>query len=305
MDAAAAACASAFDAMRARFGLPPLPRRAADHRRVARRVTHLRGTDPAGSWVADAQGEVVGLSQAFVREGLWVLSLLGVAPVGQGRGLGRALLEAALGHGGGDGPGMIQSSRDPAAISLYSRAGFSLHPAMAGFGVVGAGGGGDRRAGNTGGRRAGDAGGGGPSPRSVSDGRGELMEATGDPRALAVVAGIDRATRGAARSEDLAFLLGEPGNSLLLWGDQAYAVATDDRVVVLGARSEEAAVHVLRAALDRTPEGASVQVNWVTAEQQWAVTTLVEMGIDLHPTGPVMLRSRPVPCPYLPSGGYG
>ena len=80
---------AAFDAMRARHGLGQVAHTPADHRRKVRRVDHLRRTDPAGSWVAEEGGLVVGLSQATVREGLWMLSLLGVAPDAQRRGTGR------------------------------------------------------------------------------------------------------------------------------------------------------------------------------------------------------------------------
>ena len=48
-----------------------------------------------------------------------------------------------------------------------------------------------------------------------------------------------------------------------------------------------------------------VQLNWITAPQQWALRVLVAL-VHLHPTGPLMLRGRqPGPAPYLPSGGYG
>ena len=50
------------------------------------------------------------------------------------------------------------------------------------------------------------------------------------------MAGIDRAVRGSARPVDIAMMLSEEGNRLLLHEDQAYAVAKDDRIVTLGAR---------------------------------------------------------------------
>ena len=42
----------------------------ADAGRLARRIRHFLSTDPGGSFVAEDGGEVVGLSQSFVRDGL-------------------------------------------------------------------------------------------------------------------------------------------------------------------------------------------------------------------------------------------
>jgi hypothetical protein len=92
----------------------------------------------------------------------------------------------------------------------------------------------------------------------------------------------------------------------LLHRDEGYAVAKDDRLVTLGARTEDAAARVLRTMLAETPAGERVEVNWITAGQQWAIAVLVEAGIELQPYGPVMVRGMAgPPCPYIPSGGYG
>src|SRR5262249_26415637 len=106
---------------------------AAD--RMQARVAYLLATDPAGSFVADDKGEVVGLAQALVREGLWVLSLFGVSVRAQNRGIGQQLLDAALLYGG-DLPGLILSSRDARAMRRYARAGFALHPAVTSRGHI-------------------------------------------------------------------------------------------------------------------------------------------------------------------------
>jgi hypothetical protein len=49
-----------------------------------------------------------------------------------------------------------------------------------------------------------------------------------------------------------------------------------------------------------------VEVNWLTAKQEWAILTLVASGVELSPYGPVVVRgfSDP-PFLYIPSGGYG
>src|SRR4051812_33458123 len=74
---------------------------AEPSRHVARRVgrcEHLRTTDPDGSWVAVRDGAVVGSSVALVRDGVWALSLLAVAPDMQGTGVGAPLMQSALGY---------------------------------------------------------------------------------------------------------------------------------------------------------------------------------------------------------------
>jgi hypothetical protein len=120
------------------------------------------------------------------------------------------------------------------------------------------------------------------------------------------VAGIDRAVRGAARNIDIAMMLSEEGNRLLLHEDQAYAVAKDERIVTLGARNEESAALVLRAMLAEASDGETVEVNWLTAPQQWAIRVLIGSGVELQPYGPVMVRGMPgPPSPYIPSGAYG
>lgn len=267
---------AAFTEMRRRFHLPVVEPEAADLDRQEARMHHLRATDPAGSWVAEADGEVVGLSQSLVRDGYWVLALLGVAPGVQRAGVGRALLAAALSHGEGL-PGTIQCSRDPAAMRLYQSAGFDLHPAVVAWGP----------------RRPGAV---SADPRVAAWGPGDLD----------VADEVDRAVRGAARRADLAHLLGRPGHRLLGLERRAYAVVTPDRVVTLAALDEEAARAVLATAVARADPAQPFEIGWLTAPQQWAVDTALRAGLELHPTGPLMARGlHPLPAPYLPSGGFG
>ena len=89
-------------------------------------------------------------------------------------------------------------------------------------------------------------------------------------------------------------------------GTTGYAVVKGDRVVTLGALDEESASRLLLAAMAGVPPGEPFQMNWVTADQQWAVRDLVAAGVPLHPAGPVMVRSLVGPfSPYIPSGGLG
>jgi len=273
---------SGFLAMRARYGLPITATSIQNERRRQNRTRHFLGTDPGGSWVADDEGTIVGMSQATVREGYWLLSQLGTIPGRQGRGLGRELLRLALSHGDPESPGTIQCSRDPKAMALYSNFGFSLHPVVAAWGHL----------------RPGAV----TRPPDVT--RFEADQVTESQ--LDVVTAIDRQVRGSARTIDIEMMLSEQGNRLLLHGDQAYAVAKDERIVTLGARTEESAALVLRTMLAESPEGETIEVNWLTSAQQWAIRVLTQAGIELQPYGPVMVRgmSGP-PSPYIPSGGYG
>jgi GNAT superfamily N-acetyltransferase len=273
---------SGFLAMRARYGLPITATSIQNERRRQNRTRHFLGTDPGGSWVADDEGTIVGMSQATVREGYWLLSQLGTIPGRQGRGLGRELLRLALSHGDPESPGTIQCSRDPKAMALYSNFGFSLHPVVAAWGHL----------------RPGAV----TRPPDVT--RFEADQVTESQ--LDVVTAIDRQVRGSARTIDIEMMLSEQGNRLLMHGDQAYAVAKDERIVTLGARTEESAALVLRTMLAESPEGETIEVNWLTSAQQWAIRVLTQAGIELQPYGPVMVRgmSGP-PTPYIPSGGYG
>jgi GNAT superfamily N-acetyltransferase len=273
---------SGFLAMRARYGLPVTASSLQDDRRRQNRTRHFLSTDPGGSWVADDDGVIVGMSQSFVREGYWVLSQLGAVPGRQGRGLGRELLRLADSHGDPNSPGTIQCSRDPKAMALYTGLGFSLHPVVAAWGPV--------------------------RPGAVRR-PDEVVRYEGDEvtdAQLDVVKAIDRAVRGSSRVVDIAMMLSEEGNRLLLHEDQAYAVAKDDRVVTLGARNEESAALVLQTMLAEAPDGETVEVNWLTTAQQWAIRVLIGAGVELQPYGPVMVRGMPgPPTPYIPSGAYG
>ncbi len=74
-------------------------RRAALRWRTGR-IEHFLAADPGGAWVAvDEHDEVIGVALSLLREDLWGLSLLAVAPASHGRGVGRALLDRALAYG--------------------------------------------------------------------------------------------------------------------------------------------------------------------------------------------------------------
>ena len=280
--AAVAAFDSGMLAMLARHALPVTRNTIQDERRRQDRTRHVLGTDPEGSWVAEEEGVVVGMSQSFVREDYWMLSQLGTLPGRQGRGVGKELLRLALTHGDPQSPGTVQCSRDPKAMALYTSFGFVLHPVVAAWGAM----------------RPGAL----ERPPEVE--RYEPEQVT--DRELRIVTAVDRKVRGAARTVDIVSMLAQPGNRLLLHSDRGYAVAKDDRIVTLGARDEESATMVLQTMLAEAPVGETIEINWLTSAQQWAIRVVVEAGIELQPFGPVMVRGMDgPPAPYIPSGGYG
>ncbi len=167
-------------------------------------------------------------------------------------------------------------------MALYTSFGFELHPVVAGWGQI--------RPGAV--SRPGDV------TRIEPD---DVTEAH-----LDIVAAIDRQVRRSSRVADIRAMLSEVGNRLLLHGDQGYAISKDERLVTLGATNDESASLVLRTMLAEAPPGETVEVNWMTSSQQWAIREIIQSGVELLPYGPVMVRGMASPpCPYIPSGGYG
>jgi hypothetical protein len=217
----------------------------------------------------------VGVAQSHVRGDLWVLAVLGVVPRHQDRHVGRTLLERALDYRPPGARGAIYSSPDPRALRRYVGAGFTLHPALGGYG---------------------------PVRRVVSPDPG-VRE--GDAADLDHVDAVDAVARGATRRGDVAFLLGQ-GDSLLVDPGGGYALTRGGRLVLLGAADEATAVRLLRNALARCPAGGHFDVSWLTAGQQWAIRVLAEAGVALFGHGAVMADGRwPPALPYLPSGAFG
>jgi GNAT superfamily N-acetyltransferase len=252
-------------------------------RRLRLRIAHMLVTDPGGAWVAADGDEVVGMAHALRREELWILSLLGVDPRRQDAGTGKALLGEALAYCERSSPGLIFSSPDPRAMRRYLAAGFAIHPCALVRGV--------------------------PAAGAVAV---DAAVRAGDDDDLALVAAIDRRLRGAAHGVDVDHLLGR-GARLLVLDDRAYALVDGSRLLVLGAGDEEAARIMLRGALATIAEAARaedrspvLQVEWLTAAQQWAFEVCSAAGMAPHPAGAVMVRGRPGPLsPYVPSGGLG
>jgi GNAT superfamily N-acetyltransferase len=238
------------------------------------RIRHLVDTDPGGAWLAEDDQGVAGAALALVREGIWGLSLLVVRPGVQSQGTGSALLRAALEPAAGTRGGIILASEDARALRAYSRAGFELRPAMDARGTVR-----------------------GPltTPEAVREARWpedrELIDATG------------RALRGAGHGQDIPAWLAA-GQTLLVHERGGFAVHSGGTVRCVAAVEETAAGDLLRAALARS-DGEAIEVNFLTAGQDWAVRVLHDAGLQLRPGGAVAVRGDVGPLrPYIPSGSY-
>jgi GNAT superfamily N-acetyltransferase len=266
-DAAAVAAASfEFD-----ISAPP----AAE--RFRERLAHLLDTDPGGAFVAEYRGEIIGAAEAMVRERLWCLSLLAVAPGHQSAGAGAALLERTLGYGAQADAGLIVSSNDPRALRLYARAGFSLQPTFEAVGPL------DRQALPH------------PDP-GVREGGGADLD---------LAASISRDIRGATHTPELELALRQ-GGQLLRVGDRGFTVAQAPHGVwLLVARDDAAATALLWSALALSGDGAGPSIRWITGAQEWAVTAAVQAGLRLSATGALCVRGRPGPLrPFIPSGPF-
>ena len=237
------------------------------------RTRHLLETDPGGCWVADDGSQMIGMATSFVRDTTWCLATYAVLPGLQGRGLGRALLDAALHHGRGCLRGMLSSSSDPKAVRRYRLAGFSLHPQMHLAGTV------DRSA----------------IPvvdkvREGSAGDTDLMDS------------IDRQVRGAAHGVDHPLMqhLWRPIVSDTTTGSGYAYLAPDGTLMLLAATNRTAATRLLWTAIaDGGPEQT---VPHLTVANEWAIDVGLAARLELHQEGYLGLRGMAPPSPYVHNG---
>jgi GNAT superfamily N-acetyltransferase len=272
-DAVLDLAARAFTDLAARLHEPPRAPSGTPEQRLVR-VHQLLERDPGGSWVAERDGELAGAAHAIDRDGLWGLSLLVVDPAHQSAGLGRALLARALEYAGGGRRGaVILASPDARALRAYARAGFIAHPCMGAHG------------------RAAPL----EPPASVRE---------GDLRDLALTERVDVAVRGVGHGSDIDALL-RSGCRLFVVEGRGYAVLGGGSVRLLGALDEVAAADLLRAALAHVPPGEVARVEWITAQQHWAMGPVLDARLPLAVDGAVFVRGDVGPFrPYLPNGAY-
>jgi GNAT superfamily N-acetyltransferase len=239
------------------------------------RIRHLLDTDPGGSWVAEHDGRVAGVALALIREGVWGFSLFGVAEALQGRGVGRELFARCWAYGAGARDHLILSTTNPQAMGIYARTGLPIRPCVAAAGIPDL-------------SRA-------PEVNGVVD--------AGDA-GIPLADAIGRELRGAGHGRDLPVPMAH-GARLLVFEDRAFALARDNTLVVLGARDEQAAQHMLWGVFAAAGPGATVNVDFLTAGQDWALPVCLDAGLALSPDGPMFAGGTLGPlAPYIPSGAY-
>ena len=258
-----------------RPGLPE-PQQRPEERVVPwlARMRHMLEHDAPGCWVAEDDGRLVGAVAAVRRELMWALATFAVLPGEQGRGIGRALLDAAGEHARGCLRGMISASSDPAAVRLYHRAGFTLHPWMYLHGRV---------------------------PREVLPVVERLRE--GGPGDVDLMDSVDRQVRGAAHGVDHQVLL---TTYRLVVADRStgsgYAyVLPEGGVHLLAATNRRTATDLLWEAVAASSPDRDCTIAHVSAQNAWAVDLGLAAGMRLETSGYLALLGMKPPAPYLPS----
>lgn len=280
VDRARVVQAEAFAAHDRKWGETPQEVTPVVADRQRRRLRHFLANDPEGSWVAEFDGTVVGVVLALRRDRLWGLSLFVVDPAHQGVGVGRRLLDAALGYGRPGDTAVILSTRDPRAMRRYAAAGFDLHPQIRAVGTV---------------------------DRSRLPALGHRVR-EGGPHDLPLADAVDVVVRGAPRGPDQA-LLAELYPPMFVVDDadgHGYAYPYfHGGVHTLAATDEETATALLwRCLVHDVERGVDSGIDHVNAGQQWAVRVIVAAGLTMQPAGPAFWRGRLPPAAYLPSGPY-
>jgi GNAT superfamily N-acetyltransferase len=243
---------------------------------------HFVKTDPAGCWVAEWEGEMLGMAVSIRRQDFWGLAMLFVLPEAQNLGIGRALLEACARYADGCSRRMIMSSNDPRSARTYSAHGLEVHPAMTALGSV------DRS-------------------RLALGAPGRA----GSSRDLPLVDEVDTIVRGSSRAVDVEFLLSE-GAALTIIDDEtgrgyaahaAGAPVVGGHPIMLGATTEIVAGQLLRQvfALAKEP----IEVFGLTRRQGWAIRVALEARLTVRPSPPLfMTPGLEPPGPWLLSGIY-
>lgn len=260
-----------FDDLARRMGLPTHDLTDEVRARGAARIGHLQRTDPGSAWAAEVDGELAGCALAMVRDGMWFLSLLIVSPRHQGTGVGRALLDAALTTA--TERSWILSTVEPAAVRRYQRAGFALHPTYTAKGLP------DRAQ--------------LPAVSGIREG-GEEDRDTLDQ--------VARHLRGVALGSEVDFLH-EHGVRFLVSPGRGFVVLRDSGPIWLGAVDVPTARALLWSSLAETTGPA--EVNWLGADQQWAIDVCLDARLTLGAGGSICLRGQPPMSPYLPNGAFG
>lgn len=241
------------------------------------RTRHFVSTDPAGCWVAESDGRMIGFATSYRRDLTWILATFAVTPGLQGAGVGKQLLDAAMTHARGCLRGMLAASDDPRAYRRYRLAGFTLHPQLLLRGVV------DRSA----------------LPvvehvREGTPGDHDLMDS------------IDRRVRQAAHGSDHAVLrqLYRPLVTDHTTGSGYAYVDDKGQVALLAATNRRTATRLLWEAMAAAPADAPIELSHVTAQNDWAIDVGLAARLSVSTAGHLALRGMRPPVPYVHHGTF-
>ncbi|QYJ05536.1 GNAT family N-acetyltransferase [Nocardioides panacisoli] len=236
------------------------------------RAEHLLATDPGGCWVCEDDQGVLAAAVSFVRETTWILATYAVRPGEQGRGVGKPLLEAAMGHGRHCLHGMLGATGDPRAVRRYRAAGFDLHPKMTFRGVV---------------------------DRSALPVLEKVREAS--PADVELMDSVDRRTRGAGHGPDHEFLLAHCATLVSDTTTGAGYVHVDPArgPQLLAATNRRTATRLLWASMALC-EATELSIDYVTGANQWVFDVALPAGLTPTSRGYLALRGLREPTPYLP-----
>jgi GNAT superfamily N-acetyltransferase len=257
---------------------PEPRRRTPGHRSTwEQRTRHFLETDPGGSWVAEADAEMVGFATSYVRELMWILASFAVRPGLQGTGIGSRLLEAAAAHGRGCLRAMLAASNDPKAVRRYRLAGFSLHPQMLLAGRV---------------------------PRDALPVVDRVREGT--PADFDLMDSVDRRTRGAAHGPDhevlhRLFRLVVVDHST--GSGYVYVTATGSPVLLAATNRRTATALAWEALAGSDPE-VPIDVGHITAANEWMIDVGLAARMEVHQRGYLALRHMRPPTPYIHHGTF-
>jgi GNAT superfamily N-acetyltransferase len=234
------------------------------------RAEHLHATDPDRAFVAEVDGTVVGLAMALVREGMWFLSALMVAPAFQSQSVGKQLFDATLATA--TDRAWILTTDDARAVRRYQRAGFELHPTFSATGT--------------------------PDRSRIPAVQG-IRDYVDDRETLYAVT---RQVRGASLGPEVDYFL-KQGNRILVAPGKGFVVLRPVGATWLAATDEQTARSLLWAAI---AEGtATLEIDWLSADQQWAIDVCFDAGLTLRAGAPIALRGQPRMAPYIPCGAFG
>jgi ribosomal protein S18 acetylase RimI-like enzyme len=237
---------------------------------------HFLGAAAKGFLVAEVKKNIAGFCCHIVRENLWFLSYLVVAPEFQGAGIGRELFERALSEAQGNDTARVFAAYTNASnwpsISLYTRNG--IYPRVP---VL-------RLEGNISNLRE--------PTQEVQPLSGEV--ASLNEETIALIDDIDLEIRGFKRDIDHRFWLGARSMRCYLFkrddGVTGYAYISDDGTIgPLAALNTDDVANILCFCLDRlSSEAVDTYALHVPGVNRSALSVLYDRGFKLHDLSLVM-----------------